>query len=474
MFQGVVAGNLQMRRASSLLLLLCAGISIWWGLNIGSSVPGGVIGFQGVYYGTRCLLNHCDPYHESELVHHYKVEGREPPSDSLQRRKAVTLYVNMPTTFVFIAPFALLPWGPAHTLWIVLLISGLVFASFLMWRVGARYAPGVSLALACLLLANCEVAIATGNSAGIVVSLCVIAVWCLLSERFVYAGILCLAVALAIKPHDAGLLWLYFLLAGKVPRRRALQSLAVTCVIALAGILWVSNTAPNWLSEMRANLASIAMPGGLNEPGFNSMTGRTAAMVVDLQAITSAIWSDPRIYNIASQLVCGILILVWSLTTLRTRPSVPKAWLALAAAVPLTMLVTYHRPYDTKLLLLTIPACAILWAQGGPLGRLAVLLNTCAIFVTGDVFLALVSHNTRNIDLSGASTAHKVLVGILSQPAPLVLLVLAVFYLSVYIRLARMQNDIDLTDGLRGASNSPDADDQVTCEASMKQLLASA
>jgi hypothetical protein len=463
-----------MRRASSLLLLLCAGISIWWGLNIGSSVPGSVIDFQAVYYGTRCLLNHCDPYQEDQLIRQFKVEGHEPPSSSIQRRKVVTLYINLPTTFVFIAPFALLSWGLAHTLWIVFLVSGIVFASFLMWRTGATYGPGISLFLACLLLVNTEVLIATGNTAGIVISLSVIAVWCFLNERFVSVGILCFAAALAIKPHDAGLLWLYFLLAGGAYRKRAWQSLAVTSAIALAAFLWVSHSAPNWLSEMRANLASNAMPGGLSEPGFNSFSGRTPAMVIDLQAITSAIWSDPRIYNIASQLVCGILILVWSFTTLRTRPSVSKAWLALAAAVPLTMLVTYHRPYDTKLLLLTIPACTILWAQGGPLGRLAVLLNACAIFVTGDLFLALVSHNTRNIDLSGASYAHRVLVGILSQPAPLVLLVLAVFYLSVYVRSVRRQNDIDETDGLRKASNGSAARDQVTCEASMKELLENA
>ncbi len=462
-----------MRRAGSLLLLFCAGISIWWGLNIGSSIPGGAIGFQGVYYGTRCLLNHCDPYQEDQLVHQYKVEGREPPSDSIQRRKAVTLYVNMPTTFVFIAPFALLPWGAAHTLWIILLVSGVIFASFLTWRMGAHYAPGVSLALACILLANCEVVIATGNTAGLVVSLCVIAVWCFLNNRFVSIGVLCFAVALAIKPHDAGLLWLYFLLAGGVNRRRALQSLAATCAIALAAILWVSHATPNWLSEMRENLASIAMPGGLNEPGFTSMTGRSPAMVIDLQAITSSIWSDPHTYNLVGHLICWILILVWSFTTLRARFSAANAWLAIATAVPLTMLVTYHRPYDAKLLLLTIPACAILWAEGGLLGWLAFVVNASAILLTGDISLAVISHHAKSLDLSGASHAHKVLVGILSQPAPLALLVLAAFYLSVYVRFARKRSDIDETADVQTTGDRANTDDQVTRGASGRELLAS-
>jgi hypothetical protein len=431
-----------MRRAGSLLLLFCAGISIWWGLNVGRSVPGGVIDFQAVYYGTRCLLNHCDPYQEDQLIHQIKIEGHEPPSDSVQRRKVVTLYVNLPTTFVFIVPFALLPWGPAHNLWIVLLVSAIIFAAFLMWRTGAKYSPGASLFLACLLLANCQVSVATGNTAGIVISLSVVAAWCFLNERFVSAGALCLAAALAIKPHDAGLLWLYFLLAGGTRRKRALYSLAGTVAIAGVAFLWVSRAAPNWLSEMRANIASNVMPGGLSEPGFASVSGRTPAPVVDLQAVTSAIWSDPHAYNLASYLVCGGLILVWAFTTLRSRFTVSNAWLALATAAPLTLLVTYHRPYDTKLLLLTIPACAILWAEGGAVGWVALILSASAILLTGDVALAIVSHYAKSLDLSASGHAHKIAVEILSQPAPLVLLALAVFYLWIYLRFALRERDV--------------------------------
>jgi hypothetical protein len=461
----------KMRQASSLLLLFCAGISIWWGLSIGRSVPGGVIDFQAVYYGTRCLVNHCDPYLEDQLVHQFEIDGHKLPSDAT-RRKVVTVYVNMPTTFVFIAPFALLSWGPARTLWIVLLAGGIVLASFLMWRAGSKYASGVSLFLTCLLLANSEVSFATGNTAGIVVSLSVFAVWCFLNDRFVPIGVLCLATALAIKPHDTGLFWLYFLLAAGAHRKRALQSLAATSAIALAAFLWVSNATPNWLSEMRANLASNAMPGGLSEPGLASVSGRTPAPVIDLQAVTSAIWRDPRSYNLASYLICGTLILVWSFTTLRSRFSVSNAWLALAAAAPLTLLVTYHRPYDTKLLLLTIPACAILWAEGTAIGWSALILSASAIFLTGDVALAIVSHYTRGLDLSAGGQGHKVLVGIFSQPAPLVLLVLAAFYLSVYVKFARRESDIDETDGLRRAGNGPNAGARVTDEAAGRQLLA--
>ena len=62
-----------------------------------------------------------------------------------------------------------------------------------------------------------------------------VAVWCFIRERFVPAGILCLAVSLAVKPQDAGLVWLYFLLVGGVYPKRALQTLVAMLALGLPG-----------------------------------------------------------------------------------------------------------------------------------------------------------------------------------------------------------------------------------------------
>jgi hypothetical protein len=115
-------------------------------------------------------------------------------------------------------------------------------------------------------------------------------------------------------------------------------------------------------------LAAIARTGGLNDPE-SQFCHRPHCMVIDLQSAVSVFRDDPRIYNPVSYLVCGALLLVWSVSTLRSRFSQSRAWLALAAVVPLTMLVTYHRPWDAKLLMLTVPACAMLWAEGGAIAR---------------------------------------------------------------------------------------------------------
>ncbi len=276
---------------------------------------------------------------------------------------------------------------------------------------------------------------AFGNSAGIIVSLCVVAVWCFLEEKIVWAGVLCLAVSLAIKPHDAGLVWLYFLLAGGVCRKRALQTLLVTVVLGLAAIVWVEPIAPNWMQEWHSILLAASAPGGINNPGPTSPNIRNGAnMIIDLQSTISIFRNDPRFYNPASYLVCGTLLLAWAVRTLRSRFSPARAWLALAAVVPLALLVTYHRPYDAKLLLLTVPACAMLWAEGRPIRWLVLLVTTAGIVFTADIPLTLLVIFTNALHISTAGLSGQILTDVLMRPTPIILLVMGIFYLWIYLR----------------------------------------
>jgi hypothetical protein len=424
------------RRTGLLLLLLSGAISILWGLAIGRTPDGRTLDFQAVYYGTRCLLEHHNPYKVSELEAVYRADGGERPTETNKHRQTVTLYVNLPTTFLFVAPLAMLPWGAAETIWLLLLSGVFILAAILVWRLSEGYSPGVSSFLICVLLANSEVVFAGGNTAGIVVGLCLVAVWCFLRERFVTVGILCLAASLAIKPHDAGLVWLYFLLAGGVYRKRALQALLITVVLSVSAVLWVSHVAPNWMQDWSANMASISGPGGLNEPGLNSVTGRSADMVIDLQAAAAVFRDDPRFYNPVSYLICGALLLVWAVTAIRSRHSPASALFALAAIAPLTMLITYHRPYDAKLLMLTVPACAMIWVEGAPARWLGLLVSTVGIVMTGDVPLAALVVLTNNFHLASAGIFAQMLRVVVTRPASLALLAMSIFYLWVYVSRA--------------------------------------
>jgi len=416
------------------LLLLGSVIFVLLGMIVESSAVVTTVDYKVVYYSARCLIRHIDPYQENEVLRVYQAESADRPLESEKVRQIVSRYMYLPTAFAVTVPFALLPWGPAHILWLTLTIGSVIVASFLIWNVGADFAPIVSGILIGFFLANSEVLVVLCNPAGIAVSLCVVAAWCFIRERFVPAGILCLAVSLAVKPQDAGLVWLYFLLAGGVYRKRALQTLLATLVLGLPGILWVWTVAPNWLQEWRSNILAFSVHGGINDPGPASSGGHGLGMLVNLQAVLSVFRDDPHFYNPVSYLICVPLLLLWLIVTLRSRPTPAKAWIGLAAIAALSMLPVYHHLYDSKILLLTVPACAMLWAEGGLIGWLALLVNTAGFALNGDVTWAIVLGLIGRLHMPPSGLSEQLLIALQVFPAPLILLVIGVFYLWVYAR----------------------------------------
>ena len=385
--------------------------------------------FLQIYTSSRCVAHHHDPYRPGELMAFYQADTGSLPAGSGAVSHTLRLIVfiapNLPTTLFLIAPVAALPWKFAVAIWMTLIAAAFILACYCVWKVGAESAPRLYGALIFLVLVNSGLLLSAGNTAGLVVSLSVIAVCCFLQERFVPAGIVCLAIALAMKPHDAGPIWLYFLLAGGAHRKRALQTLVLTAVIILPAILWVAHSAPHWAPELQANLAGGLSSGGLNNPGPTTQGGRGIGMIISLQSLLSLIRDDARFYNPVAYLICGVLLVIWCVKTLRSRSSPPLAWFALAAISPLTLLPFYHRTYDARLLLLAIPACAILWKNGGPVRWCALLLTLAAIILTGDLFWIVVFQLTH---YSGLSATYGTI------PAPLMLLSTGIFYLWVYVR----------------------------------------
>jgi len=391
--------------------------------------------FRAHYYGARCLLQHSDPYRESDLQRVYQAEHEDYSASPEQLHRVVTLDVNLPASFLLSTPFALLPWGPAHFLWMIAIVSSTILAAFLMWDLGADTAPAISGGLIAIFLAGSELLIEIGNQAGIVVSLCVIAVWCFLKDRFVPAGVLCLALSLAIKPHVAGPVWLFFLLAGGLYRKRALQTLAMTAVLSLSAVFWVWSVSPHWMTELEANLQTTSAHGNLNDPGPAGLNPRLhGAIQISLQTAVSVFRDDPRFYNPITYLLCAPLLLVWAITTLRRRFSQESAWLALAAIAALSMLPLYHRLHDTGLLLLVIPAFAMLWARGGATAWLALLFTGAGTVVTSDISVQLLTIYSAHLRGSISGLHGQLLTLVFARPVPLILLAMGVFYLWIYVR----------------------------------------
>lgn len=387
-----------------------------------------MVDFKEYYLGSRCLLEHHDPFNQADLAAMYEGEaGNSVPHlcPGCWQRSTDHMTPNFPTTFLLVTPLAVLPWGAAKTIWITLTAGCYILAIFLMMNVGADYAPRFCAFMIYLFLINSELLLASGNAAGIVIGLSIIAAWTILRNRFALAGALCLALALVMKPHDAGLIWFYLLLAGGDVRKRALQTLAMAGAFAAAAALWTWHIAPQWVQELLSNESALVSPGGINDPGPASTGNSGVDLIISLQTIVSRFLDNPHFYNPVVYLICGALLLVWMRKTLRSPFTQERAWFALAAIAPLSMLFLYHRRYDARLLLIAIPACAMLWKQGGAIAAWMLALTLATIVATGDFFWIVLLYVTH---FRASSVALSIFSG------PLTLLALATFFGWVYLR----------------------------------------
>jgi len=426
-----VAHKLSQSQMDGLRLLLLGGmVFILFGIALENSASTPQVDFRMMYFPARCFLDHHDPYNASNVSSVYLSEGDRYSLNSNGPQPIITQYVYPPTAFLVTLPVALLPWAMAKTVWLFLTFLSLILAAVFIWHLSENQAPILAGLLAGWLLANSESLAITGTIAGIAMSLAIASIWCITRERFIPAGILFLAVSLMVKPQDTALIWLYLFLAGGVYRKRALQALAAATALSLPIVLSLWAVAPHWLAELRANLAFFFAIHGINTPGLASAGAHGIAKIVSLQAILAVIHDDPRFYNPASYLLCAPLLIIWAWKVLHLDRSIRNAMYSLAAAAPLSLLPTYHRLYDTKLLLLVIPACAMQWSKSRKLGGM-VLACTAVIFIlTSDIVnAALYTFSRQTNEIAPALT-----IAVQIFLVPFFLFVTGIVYLSLMLR----------------------------------------
>ena len=201
-------------------------------------------------------------------------------------------------------------------------MAAFTLAAFLMWILTQERAPNAAFYLIAFMLANCGILFAGGNPAGLAIALCVMAVWCFLQNKYVWLGVVLLALSLELKPHDTGLVWLYFLLAGGAYRKRALQTLALTVATRAAanpvGISCLIPLDPGTLSQSLSVRPSVVESTTPVQVPYDGSGGGT---IIDLQTVISIFRDDPRFYNPVTYLIFGSLLLVWIIITVRARAS---------------------------------------------------------------------------------------------------------------------------------------------------------
>jgi hypothetical protein len=415
-------------------VIVGAAILILWGGSIEHHASSSMVDFKTFYCNTQVMLKGHDPYNALEGSQLAESEGVRPREAPIGLPNEIT-FLYPPTALIVFSPIAFLSWNSAHLVWMLLNGGGLILAGFLMWELSAEFAPVLAGVLIGLFLANSEGLLLQGNVAGIVVTLCMIAAWCFLRNKFATIGVICLAASLGIKPHDSGLVWLFFLVAGGVYRKRAIQAVLVTTVLGVCSLVWMAQVAPHWTQELRSNLVATSMRGAANDPGPTGGTNTIVNQGVNLQTVLAVFRDEPAFYNSGSILLCGALLIFWWIAATRIPNTLSQTLLSLAFLATLSMLPVYHRHHDAKLLALAVPACAILSARRGVIGTTAVCLSGLSLALNADVPCAILTHLEKNLALSTATLSGKVVTVLLIHSATLALLAMAVFYLWAYCRI---------------------------------------
>jgi hypothetical protein len=133
------------------------------------------------------------------------------------------------------------------------------------------------------------------------------------------------------------------------------------------------------------------------------------------------------------------LFVGWLVLSIGKDSSKMKALYALAAIAPLSMLPVYHHFYDTKLLLLTVPALSLLWSHRDRIAWTALLLTAGAFFITGDISHRFIENLALNVDLVRGELAERCVRALAVLPAPIILLCTGIFYLWIYWRASQSQ-----------------------------------
>ena len=382
--------------------------------------------FKQPYSSARCVLHGCDPYAEKPTREQFLDAGGV-DDDATVFQAYSSLYP--PPSLVMLTPVAALRYPAAHALWSTLIALLFSLASAAVAELSLSFvAGGSAIALMVVLAAftfSSTILLMLGQITGPVVSLLVIGTWLLIYDRARWLAVLCLTAALLLKPHDSLLIvGLYLLVAGARWRRAWLAVMVLAAVFTVGSLAWFQHSpaTSHWTTELPANLKGNTGAGNVNDATLSNLQ---ASEIADLKALVGTVTPDMRLGTLGELGGSAILLLLWIVPVARMRDTRTKHVLALAALCAITLLLIYHRQYDTRLLLLVFPATALLLARRRGWGLAALALTAVASVITSHKYgNFLVLRQAR----MGSETAAQALV--FYRPLPEIELLLALFFIA--------------------------------------------
>jgi len=401
---------------ASLVLLAVGGARVFHASN----------DFVLVYAGARCLVHGCEPYAPSQLEPEFFQAGGQ-PSDLPSWQIDVPVYP--PSTFLALAPIALLRFPVARLVWF--LLNGCLFAiaAGLILSICPPPHRWLATIMVSFFVLTAGILLVLGQPAVFAISLVVIGSCLFLRGRFVPLGAFLLLLSLAVKPQIGGFIVLYFL-AQRIYWRYAAVVLAGAALLLLCASLILGHhpRSAGWASTLRANLSATLSPGGSADP---RPANPQAIGDENLQALTSIFISNAGQFNAAAYAIFLALFGAGMLVVLRANRVPELHMVALGALSILTLMPIYHRFYDTRLLLLSVPAVVIVFQRRRVLGTvIAVLTVLTAVSVQYRVQMFLLQQGKWQSVL-----ANKFLFVLLLRHQNLLMLILFLLYLAAIFSL---------------------------------------
>ncbi len=327
-----------------------------------------------VYTGAGCLLEGCNPYDTAQLEQQLFQRGGA-VSDLPSWEIDVPVYP--PSTFLVLTPLTVFHYSLARFLWFLLNGCLLVISAVLVLSICPQSQRWLATILLSLILATSGILLVVGQPGTLAIALVIIASCLFLRGRSLGLGAFLLMLSLAIKPQIGGLLALYFL-TQKPYRRYAAVALAgaLTLLVCSGLSLRLHPQSANWISTLRANLGATTGPGGSADP---RQANQEAIGDTNLQTLTSIFFVEARTFNSIAYAIFLGLLTAWIIAVPWSNASLETHFLSLAALSILSLMPMYHRFYDTRLLLLTVPAVAVIFQKRRILGGFIAVLTVLAV-----------------------------------------------------------------------------------------------
>lgn len=334
-----------------LLLLVSLGDYVWRGLATVSR--GGMNDFQDPYIGAHLWLSWHNPYDSSLVKETWIDETGNPAFNEVK-----TVYP--PTTYLLLAPFALLHFRASLALWWLVLMGSVFTIAWIIWKQRWFGDSLLSTAVVVSLYSPFHTALHGVNCVPLVLAFALGS--CLIKNEH-YAGIM-LATAICIKPQVAIWFVLFFLVRHK--RQALISCVASGVVIAAISLAPFGMHLPQLADSYRSQYLK----------GFGN--GSSGDYTRDKSDRLSMVNLQPALYNVirsksATNLVAiaafAALLFSWTRGALRNRDEL----LILSSLVVVSILPIYRRTNDLGLFVLPL-----IWACKNYRNPLALPIGVCA------------------------------------------------------------------------------------------------